>query len=76
MKCVNSGIHDSAKLTKRLTKIDMDEVDIQNLGSVIVFLSDNFRINTCMGRLIVQINDIIITAIKTDPTTNSLRIFL
>ena len=76
IKSVNSEIHDSDKFTKRLAKIDTDKVDIQNLRSVIVFLNDNFRINTCMGRLIVQINDIIIKAIKTDPTTNSFLLFV
>ena len=76
VKSVNSEIHDSDKFTKRLAKIDTDKVDIQNLRSVIVFLNDNFRINTCMGRLIIQINDIIIKAIKTYPTTNSFLLFL
>jgi hypothetical protein len=65
------GTHQSDKLTKKATKIDTNKVDAQNLRLVTVFLNDSFRINTCKGRLIVQINNVVIKAIKTNSITNS-----
>jgi hypothetical protein len=66
------SIHESDKPTKSATRIDIDKVDAQNLRSVIVSMKDSFRINTCRGRLIVQINNMVTAAIKIDSTTNSL----
>ena len=68
---INVGIHESDKLTKKATRIDTDKVDAQNLRLVNVFLNDSFRINTCKGRLIVQINNVVIKAVKTNSITNS-----
>ena len=67
-----SGIHESDKPTKSATRIDIDKVDAQNFRSVIVSMKDSFRINTCSGRLIVQINNMVTATIKIDSTTNSL----
>ena len=67
----SSGIHESDKPTKNATRIDIGKVDAQNLRSVIVSVKDSFRINTCRGRLIVQINNMVTVAIKIDSTTNS-----
>ena len=46
------------------TKIEIDNVNIQNFISVIVFLKDNLRKYTCKGRLIVEIKNIVIIVIK------------
>jgi hypothetical protein len=62
--------HESEKLTKKATRIDTDKVDAQNLRLVTVFLNDSSRINTCKGRLIAQINNVVIKAIKTKSKTN------
>jgi hypothetical protein len=66
---INVGVHESDKLTKKATRIDTDKVDAQNLRLVTVFLNGSFRINTCKGRLIAQINNVVIKAIKTNPIT-------
>ena len=67
---INVGTHESVKLTKEATRIDTDKVDAQNPRLVTVFLNDSFRINTCKGRLIAQINNVVIKAIKTNSKTN------
>ena len=67
---INIGTHESVKLTKKATRIDTHKVDAQNLGLVTVFLNGSFRINTCKGRLIAQINNVVIKAIKTKSKTN------
>jgi hypothetical protein len=63
-KTKNVGTHESEKLTIKATRIDIDKVDAQNLRLVTVPLNDSFLINTCKGRLIAQINNVIIKAIK------------
>jgi len=68
---VECRYHESDKLTKKATRIDTDKVDAQNLRLVTVSLNDSFRINTCKGRLIVQINNVVIKAVKIDSITNS-----
>ena len=68
---INVGTHESVKLTKKATRIDTDKVDTQNLRLVTVVLNDSFRINTCKGRLIAQINNVVIKAIKINSITNS-----
>jgi hypothetical protein len=67
---ISIGTHESEKLTKKAIRIDTDKVDAQNLMLVTVFLNDNFRMNTCKGRLIAQINNVVINAIKTNSKTN------
>jgi hypothetical protein len=69
-KEITLGIHASDKLTRTATRVDTDKVDTQNLGSITVFLRGSFRIITCNGRLIAQINTVVIKAIKTNSTTN------
>ena len=69
-KDINIGTHESEKFTKKATRIDTDKVDAQNLRLVTVFLNDSFRINTCKGRLIAQINNVVIKAIKPNSRTN------
>ena len=68
---INVGVHESEKPTKKATRIETDKVDAQKLRLVTVFLNDTFRINTCKGRLIAQINNVVIKAIKTNSITNS-----
>ena len=67
-----SRSHESDKPTKSAIKIDIDKVNAQKFRSVIVSMNDSFLINTCRGRLIVQINNMITAATKINPTTISL----
>ncbi len=68
---IDVGVYESDKRTKKAINIETTTVDAQNLRLATVSLSDSFRINTCKGRLIAQIKNVVIKAIKTNSTTNS-----
>ena len=68
---IDVGVHESDKRTKEAISIETTTADTQNLKLATVSLNDSFRINTCNGRLIAQIKNVVIKAIKTNSITNS-----